>query len=140
MVNGMYSLLVIFHILTAASLRTTALWDITPSSFVETDRWREYAPLKRRYTIRRLHGTLPQKAFIFEPVCVVIFLIQVSCVDFRVILSSVSTNIHENYIVRCKSLNIKQVIPWRRVLEKLILRSTNQKIPRLLRNPMVLKR
>jgi hypothetical protein len=90
----MECILVIFHVLTAASLRTTALWDVTPCSLVETDRWREYAPLKRPYTIRRLHGALPQKAFIFELVCVIIFLIEVSCVDFRVILSRVSTNVH----------------------------------------------
>jgi hypothetical protein len=55
-----------FQALTAASIKTTAFWDIAPCSLIQEDRrsrlppspwwWRQYAPLKHRSTSIRLYG------------------------------------------------------------------------------------
>jgi hypothetical protein len=68
-----------FHVLMAASMNTIACWEIAPCNILVVDRrfrgvyylhyqgdgWRQYAPLKRRSTTRRLHGAIPQKVIIF---------------------------------------------------------------------------
>jgi hypothetical protein len=72
----------ISQVLTAASMKITALWDIAPSSFVEVHRrfrgayylenegdevialMLQYAPLKRQSASTRLHDATSQKAAI----------------------------------------------------------------------------
>jgi hypothetical protein len=53
-----------FQVLTTASMKMTALWDIASCRLVEADR-RQDAPLKRRSASTRLHGAISHKAVIF---------------------------------------------------------------------------
>jgi hypothetical protein len=51
-------------------MKMAAFRDIAPCSFVEVHSspwwWRQYAPLKRRCTSKRLHGAVFQRVFIFK--------------------------------------------------------------------------
>jgi hypothetical protein len=70
-----------FQVLTAASMKMTAFWDIVPCCLVEVDLrtapiirspswWRRCAPLKRRHTSNRLHYGIFQKTVIFKSLMV----------------------------------------------------------------------
>jgi hypothetical protein len=60
--------LVRFQVLTAASVKLTVLWDMAPSSLIEADRrFRSAYCLhhQHRFTCKRLHGDISQKAVVF---------------------------------------------------------------------------
>jgi hypothetical protein len=74
-----FSNVVRFHVLTVASVKMTAFWDIAPCSLVDVDRRfrgayclhhqsNPHRPLKRRSTPTRLHGAISQKAVILSNV------------------------------------------------------------------------
>jgi hypothetical protein len=64
-----------FQVLTAASMKITAFWDVASSSGVDRrfrgayciPHTRQNASLNRRSTPTRLHGATSQKALIFKP-------------------------------------------------------------------------
>jgi hypothetical protein len=62
------------EVLTAASMKMTAFWDIAPYSLAGVARrfrvtycLHQYALLERLSTSTRLHGVMPKKAVIFIP-------------------------------------------------------------------------